>query len=122
MVLRGKKISEAVDEVPVYLKYYLLQEEIVPANALQSKDVNSKQDEEEFYSDEEDEDTYSVFSYDELDCERSEFADNQVEADGGHRGNYPMIWDESEIVTFIEFLEPLYQFCLTISTERSIGR
>ncbi|RBR24099.1 uncharacterized protein FIESC28_03098 [Fusarium coffeatum] len=120
MVPRGKKIDEVVDEVSVHLEYHLLQEEIIPANASQSEDVDSEQDEEESYSDEEDEDTDSVFSYDELDRESSEFTDNQVEADGGHHGNYPMIRDESEMVTLIEFLELLYQLCLTISTERSI--
>ncbi|KAM0309642.1 hypothetical protein ACHAPQ_012559, partial [Fusarium lateritium] len=120
MVPRGKKIGEAVDEASVHLEYHLLQEEIIPANASQSEDVDSEQDEEETYSDEEDEDTDSVFSYDELDRENSEFTDDQVEADGGHHGNYSMIQDESNKATFMEFLELLYQLCFTISTERSI--
>ncbi|KAL9572043.1 hypothetical protein ACKAV7_003760 [Fusarium commune] len=117
-VPRGNEIGEAVDEASVHLEYRLLQEGIIPANASQSEDLDSEQDEEEAYSDEEDEDTDSVFSYDEVGRENSEFADNQVEADRSHYGNYSMMRDESNMVTFIEFLELLYQLCLTISTER----
>lgn len=108
MVLRGNGISEAVDEASVHPEYQLLLEEIIPANALQSEYFDSEQDGEEAYSDEEDEDTDSVFSYDELDRENSEFADNQAEADGSHHDGYPMMRDESNMATFIEFLELLY--------------
>ncbi|EWZ27792.1 hypothetical protein FOZG_18494 [Fusarium oxysporum Fo47] len=79
--------------------------------------------EEEAYSDDEDEDTDSVFGYDEVDCENSEFADNQAEANGRPHANYPMMRDEPNMAMFIEFLELLYQLCLTISTEHfSEGR
>ncbi|EWZ78605.1 hypothetical protein FOWG_17175 [Fusarium oxysporum f. sp. lycopersici MN25] len=118
MVPSGNEIGEAVDEASVHPEYHLLQEEIIPANASQSEDVDSEQDEEEAYSDEEDEDTDSVFSYDEADRKNSEFADNQAEADRSHHGNYSMMRDESNKATFMEFLELLYQLCLTISTER----
>ena len=42
MVLRGNEIGEAVYEASVYPEYYLLQEETILANALQSEDVDSK--------------------------------------------------------------------------------
>jgi hypothetical protein len=113
-VPRGNEIGEA----SIHPEYQLMQEEIIPANASQSEDLDSEQDEEEAYSDEEDEDTDSVFSYDEVDRENSGFADNQAEADRSHHGNYSMMRDESNLATFIEFLELLYQLCLTISTER----
>ncbi|SCO92533.1 uncharacterized protein FRV6_16661 [Fusarium oxysporum] len=117
-VPRGNEIGEAVDEASVHAEYHLLQEEIIPVNASQLEGLDSEQDEEEAYSDEEDEDTDSVFSYDEVDRENSEFADNQAEADRSHHGNYSIMRDESNMATFIEFLELLYQLCLTISTKR----
>ncbi|KAI3584118.1 hypothetical protein IWW34DRAFT_583418, partial [Fusarium oxysporum f. sp. albedinis] len=63
LVPRGSEISEAVDKASIHPEYQLLQEEIILANASQSDDLNSKQDEEEAYSNKEDEDTDSVFSY-----------------------------------------------------------
>ncbi|KAH7196257.1 hypothetical protein BKA60DRAFT_434277, partial [Fusarium oxysporum] len=90
-----------------------LQKEIIPVNAF---DV--QKGEEEAYSDDEDEDTDSVFSYDEVDRENLKFEDNQTEADGSHHANHPMMRDESNMAMFMDFLELLYQLCLTISTER----
>ncbi|KAH7463312.1 hypothetical protein FOMA001_g18009 [Fusarium oxysporum f. sp. matthiolae] len=119
----GCEIGEATDEASVRSEYQPLQEESIPVNASQSKDFDSEQGEEEVYSDDEDEDTDSVFSYDEVDCENSEFADNQAEANGSPHANYPMMRDEPNMAMFIEFLELLYQLCLTISTEHfSKGR
>ncbi|KAH7171555.1 hypothetical protein DER46DRAFT_497005 [Fusarium sp. MPI-SDFR-AT-0072] len=88
---RGNEIGEAVDEASVHAEYHLLQEEIIPANASQSEDVNSEQDEEEAYSNKKDEDTDSVFSYNEADHKNSEFADNQAEANKSHYDNYLII-------------------------------
>jgi hypothetical protein len=55
-------------------EFQLLQEKIISVNASHSKDFDSDQGEEEAYSD--DEDTNSVFSYDEVDRDNSEFAGN----------------------------------------------
>ncbi|PCD21767.1 hypothetical protein AU210_015570 [Fusarium oxysporum f. sp. radicis-cucumerinum] len=118
MVPGGSEIGEATHEAYVRSEYQLLQEEIIPVNASHSKDFGNEQGWEGACSDDEDEDTDSVFSDDEVDCENSEFADNQAEANGSHHANYPMIRDESNMAMFIEFLELLYQLCLTISTER----
>ncbi|QKD56906.2 uncharacterized protein FOBCDRAFT_203955 [Fusarium oxysporum Fo47] len=119
----GCEIGEVTDEASVRSEYQPLQEESIPVNASQSKDFDSEQGEEEAYSDDEDEDTDSVFGYDEVDCENSEFADNQAEANGRPHANYPMMRDEPNMAMFIEFLELLYQLCLTISTEHfSEGR
>ncbi|KAM0539743.1 hypothetical protein ACHAO7_011879, partial [Fusarium culmorum] len=104
---RSDEIGEAMDEASVHREYQLPQEEVMLANASQSGDLDSEQDEEEAYSDEEDEDT-EVFSYAEVDRENSEFADNQTEADRNHYGNYPMIRNQSNMATSIEFLELLY--------------
>ncbi|EXK77216.1 hypothetical protein FOQG_18067 [Fusarium oxysporum f. sp. raphani 54005] len=118
MVPGGSEIGEATDEASVRPAYQLLQEEIIPVSVSQSKDFGSEQGEEEAYSDDEDEDTDSVFSYDEVDRDNSEFGDNQAEANESHHANYPMVRDESNMAMFIEFLELLYQLCLTICTER----
>ncbi|EXK76874.1 hypothetical protein FOQG_18395 [Fusarium oxysporum f. sp. raphani 54005] len=118
MIPGGSEIGEATHEASVRSEYQLLQEEIIPANASQSKDFGHEQGWEGACSDDEDEDTDSVFSYDEVDRDNSEFGDSQAEADGSHHANYPMIRDESNMAMFIEFLELLYQLCLTISTER----
>ncbi|EGU83900.1 hypothetical protein FOXB_05586, partial [Fusarium oxysporum f. sp. conglutinans Fo5176] len=123
LVPGGCEIGEATDEASVRSEYQPLQEESIPVNASQSKDFGSEQGEEEAYSDDEDKDTDSVFGYDEVDCENSEFADNQAEANGRPHANYPMMRDEPNMAMFIEFLELLYQLCLTISTEHfSEGR
>ncbi|KAM5528226.1 hypothetical protein FOXYSP1_19495 [Fusarium oxysporum f. sp. phaseoli] len=118
MVPGGSEIREATHEAYVRSEYQLLQEEIIPVNASHSKDFGNEQGWEGACSDDEDLDTDSVFSDDEVGCENSEFADNQAEANGSHHANYPMIRDESNMAMFIEFLELLYQLCLTISTER----
>ncbi|EXK78118.1 hypothetical protein FOQG_17206 [Fusarium oxysporum f. sp. raphani 54005] len=99
-------------------EYQLLQEEIIAVNAF---DV--QKGEEEAYSDDEDEDTDSVFSYDEVDRENLKFEDDQTEANGSHHANYPMMRDETNIAMFVKFLELSYQLCLTINTKRfSEGR
>ncbi|KAK2926802.1 hypothetical protein FoTM2_013672 [Fusarium oxysporum f. sp. vasinfectum] len=90
MVPGGSEIGEATDEASVRPAYQLLQEEIIPVSVSQSKDFGSEQGEEEAYSDDEDEDTDSVFSYDEVDRDNSEFGDNQAEANESHHANYPM--------------------------------
>ncbi|KAI3584148.1 hypothetical protein IWW34DRAFT_585124, partial [Fusarium oxysporum f. sp. albedinis] len=83
----GSEIGEATDEASVRPAYQLLQEEIIPVSVSQSKDFGSEQGEEEAYSDDEDEDTDSVFSYNEVDRDNSEFGDNQAEANESHHAN-----------------------------------
>ncbi|EXL68003.1 hypothetical protein FOPG_15909 [Fusarium oxysporum f. sp. conglutinans race 2 54008] len=118
MVPGGSETGEATDEASVLPKYQLLQEETIPVSASQSKDFGSEQGEEEAYSEDEDEDTDSVFGYDEVDRDNSEFVDNQAEANESQYTNYPMMRDEPNMAIFVEFLELLYQLCLSISTER----
>ncbi|QKD56831.2 uncharacterized protein FOBCDRAFT_241544 [Fusarium oxysporum Fo47] len=91
--------GEAMDEVPARPEYQLLQDEAILFNALQSKDFDDEQGEEEAYSDDEDEDTDSMFGYDEGDCDNSEVASNPAEADENHHADRASkMWDESDTV------------------------
>ncbi|KAL9563885.1 hypothetical protein ACKAV7_011920 [Fusarium commune] len=91
--------GEAMDEVPARPEYQLLQDEAILFNALQSKDFDDEQGEEEAYSDDEDEDTDSMFGYDEGDCDNSEVASNPAEAGENHHADRASkMWDESDTV------------------------
>ncbi|KAF5705800.1 hypothetical protein FMUND_11923 [Fusarium mundagurra] len=88
-----------MDEVPARPEYQLLQDEAILFNALQSKDFDDEQGEEKAYSDDEDEDTDSMFGYDEGDCDNSEVASNPAEANENHHADRPSkMWDESDTV------------------------
>ncbi|KAG4273568.1 hypothetical protein FPRO04_14542 [Fusarium proliferatum] len=91
--------DEAMDEVPTRPEYQLLQDEAILFNALQSKDFDDEQGEEETYSDDEDEDTDSMFGYDEGDCDNAEVASNPAEADENHHADRASkMRDESDTV------------------------
>ncbi|SCO78471.1 uncharacterized protein FRV6_02684 [Fusarium oxysporum] len=76
-----------MDEVPARPEYQLLQDEAILFNASQSKDFDDEQGEEEAYSDDEDEDTDSMFGYDEGNRDNSEVANNPAEADENHHAD-----------------------------------
>ncbi|KAI3573467.1 hypothetical protein IWW34DRAFT_144376 [Fusarium oxysporum f. sp. albedinis] len=99
-VIQGSTdFGEAMDEVPARPEYQLLQDEAILFNASQSKDFDDEQGEEEAYSDDEDEDTDSMFGYDEGDRDNSEVASNPAEADENHHADRASkMWDESDTV------------------------
>lgn len=107
-----------MDEASARPGYQLLQDEAILFNASQSEDFDDEQGEEEAYSNDEDEDTDSMFGYDEVDRDNSEVTSNQAEADENHcTDRASKMRDESDTSVFIEFLELLCQLYLTISIE-----
>ncbi|KAK7572238.1 hypothetical protein V3481_017436 [Fusarium oxysporum f. sp. vasinfectum] len=98
--------GETIDEVSARPEYQLLQDEAILFIASQSKGFDDEQGEAEVYSDDEDEDTDSMFGYDEVDRDNSEVASNQAEADENHHADRASkMLDESDMAIFIEFLE-----------------
>ncbi|KAH7204892.1 uncharacterized protein BKA55DRAFT_722989, partial [Fusarium redolens] len=109
-VIQGHSdFSKASNKVSAYRNYKLLQDKTIVFNASQSKDFNNKLGKEEVYSNDEDEDTDSMFGYDEVDRNSSEVIGNQAEVNKNrHADRASKMQDKSNMAIFIKFLKLLY--------------